>query len=114
MEETMEGLDDEDLEEEADEEVDKVLYELTDGKLGQAGKVGGELPVSDSVGRLTDRLRRRKRRARQRCRGCRGRCRISSVDRVSGMYHYLWSRLYMCICSSRQRHLDRAARSLLV
>ena len=25
--------------------VDKVLYELTDGKLGQAGRVGGELPV---------------------------------------------------------------------
>lgn len=42
----MEGLDDEELEEEADEEVDKVLFELTDGKLGQAGRVGGELPVS--------------------------------------------------------------------
>lgn len=48
MEETMEGLDDEELEEEADEEVDKVLFELTDGKLGQAGRVGGELPVSHS------------------------------------------------------------------
>lgn len=47
MEETMDGLDDEELEEEADEEVDKVLFELTDGKLGQAGRVGGELPVSD-------------------------------------------------------------------
>ncbi|EJT47505.1 hypothetical protein A1Q1_03617 [Trichosporon asahii var. asahii CBS 2479] len=45
MEETMEGLDDEELEEEADEEVDKVLFELTDGKLGQAGRVGGELPA---------------------------------------------------------------------
>lgn len=48
MEETMDGLDDEELEEEADEEVDKVLFELTDGKLGQAGRVGGELPVSVS------------------------------------------------------------------
>lgn len=53
MEETMEGLDDEELEEEADEEVDKVLFELTDGKLGQAGRVGGELPVSvATAGRL--------------------------------------------------------------
>jgi hypothetical protein len=47
MDDTLEGLDeDEELEEEADEEVEKVLFELTDGKLGQAGRVGGELPVS--------------------------------------------------------------------
>lgn len=45
MEETLDSVDDDELEEEADAEVDKVLYELTDGKLGQAGKVGGELPV---------------------------------------------------------------------
>ena len=46
MDETMDAVnDDEELEQEADEEVDKVLYELTDGKLGQAGRVGGELPV---------------------------------------------------------------------
>lgn len=32
MEDTMESLDDDDLEEEADSEVDKVLYELTAGK----------------------------------------------------------------------------------
>lgn len=50
MDETLEGLDDdEELEEEADEEVEKVLFQLTDGKLGQAGKVGGELPVSVSL-----------------------------------------------------------------
>ena len=50
MDDTLEGLDeDEELEEEADEEVEKVLFELTDGKLGQAGKVGGELPVSASL-----------------------------------------------------------------
>jgi hypothetical protein len=46
MEETLDSVDDDELEEEADAEVDKVLYELTDGKLGQAGRVGGELPVS--------------------------------------------------------------------
>jgi len=46
MEETLDTVDDEEIEEEADAEVDKVLFELTDGKLGQAGKVGGELPVS--------------------------------------------------------------------
>jgi hypothetical protein len=46
MEDTLEGLDDgEELEEEADAEVDKVLFELTDGKLGQMGSVSTELPV---------------------------------------------------------------------
>lgn len=46
MEETLDSVDaDDELEEEADAEVDKVLFELTDGKLGQAGKVGSELPV---------------------------------------------------------------------
>jgi len=45
MEETIDGIDDDELEQEADEEVDKVLYELTDGKLGQAGRVGTELPA---------------------------------------------------------------------
>ncbi|KAK1921336.1 Snf7-domain-containing protein [Papiliotrema laurentii] len=45
MEETLDTVDDEGIEEEADAEVDKVLFELTDGKLGQAGKVGGELPA---------------------------------------------------------------------
>ena len=46
MEETLDSVnDDEELEDEADAEVDKVLFELTDGKLGQAGKVGADLPV---------------------------------------------------------------------
>lgn len=45
IDETMQLEDDEELEEEADAEVDKVLFELTDGKLGQAGSVGTELPV---------------------------------------------------------------------
>nr|ODN87054.1 charged multivesicular body protein 3 [Cryptococcus depauperatus CBS 7841] len=44
-EEMLDTLDDDELEEEADAEVDKVLYELTDGKLGQAGAVGASLPV---------------------------------------------------------------------
>jgi len=52
MEETLDSVnDDEELEQEADEEVDKVLYELTDGKLGQAGRVGAELPVSSIIER---------------------------------------------------------------
>ena len=46
MEESLDTIDDDEIEEEADAEVDKVLFELTDGKLGQAGKVGGQLPVS--------------------------------------------------------------------
>jgi charged multivesicular body protein 3 len=37
---------DEEIEVEADEEVDKVLFELTNGKLGQAGTVDTQLPVS--------------------------------------------------------------------
>lgn len=49
MEETMDGLDDEELEEEADEEVEKVLFQLTDGKLGQAGRVGAELPAEEEA-----------------------------------------------------------------
>lgn len=36
LEDTMEGLDDPDLDDEADEEVDKVLYDLTAGVLGTA------------------------------------------------------------------------------
>lgn len=51
LDETMDGLDEDEveLEEEAQEEVDKVLWQITDGKLGQsAGKVGA-LPVSGNV-----------------------------------------------------------------
>ena len=49
MEETLDAVDDDEIEIEADEEVEKVLYEVTDGKLGQAGRVGGELPVCPAV-----------------------------------------------------------------
>lgn len=45
LDDTMESLDDDELEEEADAEVDKVLFDLTDGKLGQAGAVGADLPA---------------------------------------------------------------------
>ncbi|KAJ8324970.1 hypothetical protein BDV3_004508 [Batrachochytrium dendrobatidis] len=37
-------MDDEGIEEEADEEVDKVITEITSGLLGQAGAVGEDLP----------------------------------------------------------------------
>lgn len=47
LEDTLQMEDDEELEEEADAEVDKVLYDLTEGKLGQAGTVKDELPVCD-------------------------------------------------------------------
>lgn len=46
LEDTLEAVDDdEELEEEADAEVDKVLFELTDGKLGNLGAANSELPV---------------------------------------------------------------------
>jgi len=46
MEDTLDAVDDdEELEEEADAEVDKVLFELTDGQLGKLGAVGSELPA---------------------------------------------------------------------
>jgi charged multivesicular body protein 3 len=46
LEDTLDMDEDEELEEEADAEVDKVLFELTDGKLGLVGPVGKGLPVS--------------------------------------------------------------------
>lgn len=58
LEDTLEMEEDEELLDEADAEVDKVLAELTDGKLGLAGSAGTELPVSapcvpiDSAGLL--------------------------------------------------------------
>ncbi|KIK95584.1 hypothetical protein PAXRUDRAFT_826857, partial [Paxillus rubicundulus Ve08.2h10] len=44
LEDTFEMDEDEEIAEEADAEVDKVLFELTNGKLGQIGVVGTELP----------------------------------------------------------------------
>ena len=45
LDDTLQMEDDEELEEEADAEVDKVLYDLTEGKLGQAETVKEDLPV---------------------------------------------------------------------
>lgn len=47
VDDTMDTLDEgeDELEEEAEGEVEKVLFEITAGKLGQAGKAGTELPV---------------------------------------------------------------------
>jgi len=46
LEDTLDMDEDEELEEEADTEVDKVLFDLTDGKLGQLGPIKDDLPVS--------------------------------------------------------------------
>ena len=46
LEDTLDLDEDEEIEEEADAEVDKVLFELTNGKLGEAGSVATDLPVS--------------------------------------------------------------------
>jgi len=49
IDDTLEDLDEEDeeLTEEADLEIEKVLFELTDGKLGQLGSAGKDLPVTE-------------------------------------------------------------------
>ncbi|KAI0347282.1 vacuolar sorting protein Vps24 [Trametopsis cervina] len=50
LDDTLEMDEDEEIEEEADAEVDKVLFDLTNGKLGQAGTVETELPsVEDKL-----------------------------------------------------------------
>ena len=46
LEDTLDVDEDEELEQEADAEVDRVLFEITDGKLGEASLVGADLPVS--------------------------------------------------------------------
>jgi charged multivesicular body protein 3 len=49
LDDTLAVEEDDEIEEEADAEVDKVLFDLTNGKLGQAGTVKTELPVSIAV-----------------------------------------------------------------
>ncbi|KAI9270595.1 Snf7-domain-containing protein [Phascolomyces articulosus] len=49
IEDTMEMMDDDDLEEAADEEVNNVLYQITDGMLGEAGSVGPALDKKPEV-----------------------------------------------------------------
>ncbi|KAI6047135.1 hypothetical protein EDC04DRAFT_2621861 [Pisolithus marmoratus] len=43
LQDVLDGEEDEEVAEEADAEVDKILFELTNGKLGQAGLVGTQL-----------------------------------------------------------------------
>lgn len=47
MEESLDALDEDqdELEAEADAEVEAVLFEITDGKLGQAGRATSKIPV---------------------------------------------------------------------
>ncbi|KAI8840162.1 Snf7-domain-containing protein, partial [Chytriomyces cf. hyalinus JEL632] len=45
MDDAIDALDEEGIEEEADKEVENVLFDLTDGLLGQAGQVGAPLEV---------------------------------------------------------------------
>jgi hypothetical protein len=98
MEETLDSIgEDDELEEEADAEVDKVLFELTDGKLGQAGRVGAELPVRLLLSamyskRLMGRHRRKMRmRMRRRSLRCGKRCRNYLVDRKRMLCYGVWS-----------------------
>jgi hypothetical protein len=98
MEETLDSIgEDDELEEEADAEVDKVLFELTDGKLGQAGRVGAELPVRLLLSemyskRLIGRHRRKMRmRMRKRLLRCVKRCRNCLVDRERLGMIRVWS-----------------------
>ncbi|KAI9199475.1 Snf7-domain-containing protein [Polychytrium aggregatum] len=46
LDDTLE-MDEEEIEDEAEEEVNKVLFELTDGRLGEAGAVGAELAAEE-------------------------------------------------------------------
>ncbi|KAJ9052704.1 Vacuolar protein-sorting-associated protein 24 [Entomophthora muscae] len=48
MEDTLEGLDPEDLEDDAEEEVSKVLFEITDGLFGDVQKVQ-DIPVKSEI-----------------------------------------------------------------
>ncbi|KAF8930067.1 Snf7-domain-containing protein [Dissophora ornata] len=45
VQDTMESMDDDEIEEEAEEEVNKVLFQITDGLLGETPVAGGTLPA---------------------------------------------------------------------
>ncbi|TFL00486.1 Snf7-domain-containing protein [Pterulicium gracile] len=49
MEDTLAMDEDDEIEEEADAEIEKVLFDLTDGKLGQAGAAKTDLPASQRL-----------------------------------------------------------------
>lgn len=46
---TMDMMDDDDIEEAADEEVSNILFQITDGMLGEAGNVGPALEARPAV-----------------------------------------------------------------
>lgn len=46
---TMDMMDDDDIEEAADEEVNNVLFQITDGMLGEAGSVGPAFVAKPAV-----------------------------------------------------------------
>ena len=49
LDETFEGLEDDDLEELADKEVEKVLWEVTSGQLGQLSGTPSAVPQDEGV-----------------------------------------------------------------
>lgn len=49
LEDTFEGLEDDDVEELADKEVEKVLWEVTSGQLGQLSGTPSATPQEDGV-----------------------------------------------------------------
>ncbi|KAI9025895.1 Snf7-domain-containing protein [Phycomyces nitens] len=49
IEDTMEMMDDDDIEEEAEEEVNNVLFQITNGMLGEAGAVGPAIEKPEAV-----------------------------------------------------------------
>ncbi|ORY97424.1 Snf7-domain-containing protein [Syncephalastrum racemosum] len=51
---TMDMMDDEEIEEEADEEVNNVLFQITDGMLGEAGAVGPALDKQPAAAEMED------------------------------------------------------------
>ncbi|XP_065882999.1 charged multivesicular body protein 3-like [Dysidea avara] len=48
IEDTFESMEDDDLEEDADSEIEKILFEVTKGQLGGVGDIGTTLPVDDT------------------------------------------------------------------
>jgi hypothetical protein len=96
IDETIQLEDDEELEEEAEVEVDKVLFELTDGKLGQAGSVGTELPVSVAFISISPHLHLYTGRAERRGRG-RGTTPDGAVSRTAQWITQWLTWLTFCI-----------------
>lgn len=60
IQDVMEGMDEDGLEEEAEEEVNNVLYELTKGMLGEGGSVGAPLEAAKKQKEVEKRLQQLK------------------------------------------------------